>query len=124
MHPVLLLSRSQIVVLDVPAVALHPNATGLYAAGTADLVAALNEPEMATDEMATDAIGAIYCLVQQIVLTPNEEAPSKLSAELHSNLALILPPARPRRGCRAGGNPALVLETGNNRDRTPIHAAH
>ena len=71
---------------DLPAsVALHPNAAGLYAARVANLAAALNEPEM-----QTDAIEAIRCLIQQIVLTPEEGAPNGLSVELHGDLAVIL----------------------------------
>ena len=71
---------------DLPAtVALHPNSAGLYAARVADLVAALNEPEM-----ATDAMEAIRCLIQQIVLTPDEDAPNGLAIDLHGDLALIL----------------------------------
>ena len=65
--------------------AIHPNAAGLYAARVANLVTALNEPEM-----ATYASEAIRCLIRRIVLTPNAEAPNGLAVELHGDLALIL----------------------------------
>ena len=67
------------------AVELHPNATDLYAARVDDLVSALNEPEI-----TTDAMEAIRCLIQQIVLTQDEAAPDGLTDDVLSYLALIL----------------------------------
>ena len=83
---------------DLPtSVALHPNAAGLYAARVADLVAALNEPEM-----ATHAMEATRCLIQQIMLTPDKEAPSGLSLDLHGDLALTLLLASAQAGMQSG----------------------
>ena len=65
--------------------AIHPNAAGLYAARVAELVAALNEPGL-----ATDAIEAIRCLIKQIMLTPDKAELNGLSVDLHGDLALIL----------------------------------
>ena len=71
---------------DRPAtVAIYTNAAGLYVTRVADLVAVLNEPEM-----AMDAVEAIRCLVQQIVLTQDAATRSELSLDLHGDLALLL----------------------------------
>ena len=52
--------------------------------------------------MATDAIEAIRCLVQQIVLTQDAAAPSGLSLDLHGDLALILRLASAQVGVPSG----------------------
>ena len=52
---------------------MQGGAAGLYAARVADLAAVLNEPEM-----ATDAIEVMRCLIEQIVLTP-EDRPCRCS---------------------------------------------
>ncbi len=57
-----------------PPVTLHPNAAGLYAARVRDLEAALNEPDLVMEATRT-----IRSLVQQIVLTPDEESANGLA---------------------------------------------
>ena len=70
----------------VPApVTLHPNAAGLYAARVGELEAALNDLELIGEATKT-----IRSLVQQIVLTPDEESANGLAVDLHGDLALIL----------------------------------
>ena len=66
-------------------VTLHPNAAGLYAARVGELEAALSEPDLLAEATQT-----IRSLVQQIVLTPDTDAPNSLSVDVHGDLALIL----------------------------------
>jgi hypothetical protein len=68
-----------------PKVRLHPNAAGLYRAKVAALEASLNAPEIKAE--ASDALRA---LIDKVVLTPDPDAPDRLRAELHGDLAEIL----------------------------------
>ena len=66
-------------------VTLHPNAASLYAARVGELEAALSEPDLIAEATQTTR-----SLVQQIVLTPDTDAPNGLSVDMHGDLALIL----------------------------------
>ena len=70
---------------SAPTVTLHPNAAEIYRAKVATLEASLNAPEIKAE--ASDALRA---LIDRVVLTPDTNAPDRLRAELHGDLAEIL----------------------------------
>ncbi len=56
-----------------------------FTAKVANLQKALEQPDV-----RTQAIEAIRTLIEKIVLTPDDNAPDGLAAELHGDLAMIL----------------------------------
>ena len=64
---------------------LHPNAAALYATKVANLQVALNDTDIRCE--AADTLGS---LIERVVLSPDDNAPDGLRAELHGDLAAIL----------------------------------
>jgi hypothetical protein len=64
---------------------LHPNAAEIYRAKVADLQASLAAPAI-----RVEAAEALRSMIARVVLTPDDDAPDRLRAELHGELATIL----------------------------------
>src|SRR6185437_8038844 len=86
-------------------VQLHPNVADIYRAKVADLQASLAAPHI-----RAEVAEALRSMIARVVLTPDDNAPDRLRAELHGEIVTILNAA-------SGADVASARRSGGDRAR-------